>query len=228
MARKEGPFKCSGAQSGWWLISVTPLFFFSPTRLCIVPPMDSLSSPSLLYFHPIPIPSFPPFCHGCCCWRPHELWYGQSSRLAENYLDLCGRRAGSRASVPSAAGAGRLFYGSPAAGLRQLRARLKKWAAATPAVFHPLRVEGVWNISKAPNKFLKNVFLKQIDFDALWGPGPAAVLWEWPSVSMRVKERESKIGIFSTVYWVMWQQRTLQFITCGMTAIHKLWYFKPF
>lgn len=44
---------------------------------------------------------------------------------------------------PGPAGAARLFYGSQAAGLRQLRARLKKWAAAAPAVFHPLRVEGV-------------------------------------------------------------------------------------
>lgn len=44
---------------------------------------------------------------------------------------------------PGPAGAARLFYGSPAAELQQLRARLKKWAAAAPAVFHPLRVEGV-------------------------------------------------------------------------------------
>lgn len=44
---------------------------------------------------------------------------------------------------PGPAGAVRLFYGSPAAGLRQLRARLEKWVAAAPAVFHPLRVEGV-------------------------------------------------------------------------------------
>lgn len=41
-------------------------------------------------------------------------------------------------------------------------------------------------------------------------------------------ESDCKIGIFFTVYWVMWQQRTLLFLTCGMTAIHKLWYFKPF
>lgn len=233
MARKEEPFKCSGAQSGWWLISVTPLFF-SPTRLCIAPPMDSLSLLSLSFlFFLSPFPPFLPSATAAAADVPMNCGKVRVQGLQRIILIYAGAGPVAKRACrppPGPAGAARLFYGSPAAGLRQLCARLEKWAAAAPAVFHPLWVEGVWYISKAPNKFLKNVFLKQIDFDALWGPRPAAVLWEWPSASMRVrereKERESKRVIFFTVYWVDWQQRTLQ-STCGMTAIHELWYFKP-
>lgn len=209
MARKEGPFKCSGAQSGWWLISVTPLFFY-PTHLCIAPPMDSLSPIALLSFLPIPIPSFlffispfPPFLPSATAAAadvPMNCGKVRVQGLQRIILIYVATSVAERACRPplGPAGAACLFYGSPAAGLWQLCARLEKWAAAAPAVFHPLRVEGVWYISKAPNKFLKNVFLKQIDFDALWGPRPAAVLCEWPSVSMRVREREKVKEGFSS------------------------------
>ncbi len=174
MARKEGPFKCSGAQSGWWLISVTPLFF-SPTRLCIAPPMDSLSllSLSFLFF----LSPFPPFLSSATAAAaaadvPMNCGKVRVQGLQRIILIYAGAGPVAKRACrppPGPAGAACLFYGSPAAGLRQLCARLEKWAAAAPAVFHPLRVEGVWYISKRLISFWKTCFLKQIDFDALWG-----------------------------------------------------------
>ncbi len=104
MARKEGPFKCSGAQSGWWLISVTPLFF-SPTRLCIAPPMDSLSllSLSFLFF----LSPFPPFLPSATAAAaadvPMNCGKVRVQGLQRIILIYAGAGAGSKASVPSAA-----------------------------------------------------------------------------------------------------------------------------
>ncbi len=113
MARKEGPFKCSGAQSGWWLISVTPLFFY-PTHLCIAPPMDSLSPIALLSFLPIPIPSFlffispfPPFLPSTTAAAadiPMNCGKVRVQGLQRIILIYAATPVAERASVPSAAG----------------------------------------------------------------------------------------------------------------------------
>lgn len=124
-----------------------PPLFFSPTRLCIAPPMDSLSLLSLSFlFFLSPFSPILPSATAAAADVPMNCGKVRVQGLQRIILIYAG--AGlvvERVCRPplGSARAASLFYGSPAAGLRQLRARLEKWAAAAPAVFHPLRVEGV-------------------------------------------------------------------------------------
>lgn len=132
-----------------WMVTnlrcLPPLPFFSKPVYALPHQWTSLSLLSLSPFFSSP---FSPFLPSATAGADVPMNCGKVRVQGLQRIILIYAGAGPVAErachpPPGPAGAARLFYGSPAAGLRQLRARLEKWAAAAPVVFHPLRVEGV-------------------------------------------------------------------------------------